>query len=87
MTYLFPNDYVRIVNGKNEVKFEGYYCSVKSNKESLLVFQCANSAQQKRITISSNDRVLKVDVSILGKVGGEVRCSEPFPSIGEKESR
>ena len=86
-TYLFPNDYVQILNGKNEVKFEGYYRAVKAIKQCQLWFRKPNSREMVKKSIASNDRVSRVDVSILGKKGGEICCSEPFPSIGEKESR
>ncbi len=87
VTYLFQNDYVRILNGKNEVKFEGYYCSVYNINQSQLRFKKPNTKDQIAKSIALNDRIMKVDVSILGKIGGEIRCSEPFPSIGEKRSR
>lgn len=87
VTYLFPNDYVRILNGKNEVKFEGYYCSVYNINQSQLRFQKPNLREMVAKNIALNDRVSQINVSILGKKGGEIRCSEPFPSIGEKKSR
>ena len=87
VTYLFQNDYVRILNGKNEIKFEGYYCSVYNVHQAALKFKKANSTETTAKNVAMSDRVLKYDISILGKVGGEIRCSEPFPSIGEKSFR
>lgn len=87
VTYLFPNDFVRILNGKNEIKFEGYYCSVYNINQAQLRFKKPNLREMIAKNIALSDRVSRVDVSILGKKGGEIRCSVPFPSIGEKKFR
>ena len=82
--YLFPNDFVRILNEKNEIKFEGYYRSVKNINRSQLWLRKPNNREMIVKSIALSDRVSRVDVSILGKKGGEIRCSVPFPSTGEK---
>ena len=82
--YLFSNDYVRIYDGKNRMKFEGYYRSTKSVNLNMLYFRCNNSSSDIYKTISRNDIFKKYNVDILGNLGGEVKCSEPFMLMPKK---
>ncbi len=84
--YLFAGDYVRIVDRNNTVKFEGFYKSVKTIGRSEFNFQKKNNSSAHIISILPKDKILKYDVSILGKLGGEIKCSEPLPYITESES-
>lgn len=89
--YLFTNDFVRIIDKSGNVKFEGFYKSVKTITRSSFYFVGKTKKQEvpneanKPIGISQTDRVEKYDISILGKLGGRVKCSEPLPFIEESE--
>ena len=83
--YLFANDYVRIYDGRNHLKFEGYYRSTKSVNLNMLYFRCNNSSSDIYKTISRNDIFKKYNVDILGNLGGEVKCSEPFILLPEND--
>ncbi len=84
--YLFKNDYIRVYNKKdNSLKFEGFYQSVKNINTSYYYFKINNLSNAEIKTISSRDIVKKFDVSILGRIGGEIKCSEPLSLISEKK--
>ena len=84
--YLFSGDYITITNGKGNLKFKGYYSSVYTINQST--FYCKPNNQSNAIVkaIAQNDTVKKYVVDLLGKLGGEIRCSEPLPFVGEKKS-
>ena len=83
--YLFANDYVRIFDGNNKLKFEGYYRSTKNVKEKRLYFRKSNANSDLDKTIAQKDSIKKYNVDILGKLGGEVKCSVPFMLLPEKD--
>lgn len=83
--YLFANDYVRIYDGRNRLKFEGYYRSTKNVKEKRLYFRNNNSSSDIDKTIAQKDTIKKYIVDILGTLGGEVKCSEPFMLLPVKD--
>lgn len=83
--YLFMCDYVRIFNKKGELKFEGYYRSVHSINRVDLYFNHNNTSEHVSKTIAKKDVVKKFAVDILGKVGGEIKCSEPFMLLKAKK--
>lgn len=83
--YLFANDYVRIYDGRNRLKFEGYYRSTKNVKEKRLYFRNNNSSSDIDKTIAQKDTIKKYNVDILGNLGGEVKCSEPFMLLPVKD--
>lgn len=85
MTYLFHNDYIKVYNGKNELKFEGFYKSVHSITRSLFYFQSRNLAPKTDVSIKNKDIVKKYNINLLGKLGGEIKCSEPWSLISEKK--
>ena len=66
--YLFANDYIKVFDKDGKIKFNGYY---KNNNSNIL--------EEK--TISKKDVVKKYFVDILGKIGGEIKCSVPFLSL------
>ena len=82
--YIFANDYVRIYDNRNRLKFEGYYRSTKNVKEKRLYFRNNNSSSNIDKTIAQKDTIKKYNVDILGNLGGEVKCSEPFMLLPEK---
>lgn len=82
--YLFANDYIRIFNSEGVLKFEGYYKSVKNIFRNYIYAKTNNSNSATVISIAKKDIVKKFDVDILGKTGGEVKCSAPFMSLKEK---
>ncbi|MBQ7106650.1 MAG: hypothetical protein IJN93_03945, partial [Clostridia bacterium] len=83
--YLFANDYVRIFDGNNKLKFEGYYRSVKALTRSQLYFRSNNNVFDEVVAITRKAMVKKYNVDILGKQGGEVKCSVPFMLLPEKD--
>ena len=87
MTYLFPNDYIKVYNGKNELKFEGFYKSVFNINQSKFYYSLKNTPtiKKKAFGISGKDTVKKYNINLLGKLGGEIKCSEPWSLILEKK--
>ncbi len=83
--YLFANDYVRVFDGNDNLKFEGYYRSVKNINQRKLRFRYNNSVIDEEKGIAQKDTVKKYDIDILGKLGGEVKCSVPFMLLPEKD--
>lgn len=80
LLYLFTNDYIVIETSKKQIKFSGYYCAVKNINRNLLfcVNDTAPQSDKALVSITQSDRVRKFEVDILGRRGGEVRCSEPL---------
>ena len=79
--YLFKNDYIRIYDKNNKIKFEGYYLSVYDMKaQRIYTADRTKGRNEKSMGILKNDRVEKLDVSILGDLGGIVPCGKPFLS-------
>ncbi len=87
VAYLFPNDYLRVLDKKGKVKFEGYYKAVYSIQQSLFYYANDNTPTlaKKAFTISRNDEVEKYDINILGRKGGRIKCSEPWSLTSAKE--
>lgn len=85
--YLFANDYITVQNGKGVVKYRGYYKSVANIKQSKFCYSADNESRIQIATISGKDTVKKIHIDILGKRGGEIRCSEPLPFTEGKNSR
>lgn len=84
--YLFPNDYIRIYKD-GKIKFEGYYKSVYNINQASLYYSKRNSPTEPRkcITISKKDEIKKYHIDILGRLGGEIKCSAPLSLISEKD--
>lgn len=85
LMYLFALDYIKIYNKKGELKFEGYYRSIHNIKQANLWFTYNNNNNMVPKTIGKSDIVTKYNVDILGKIGGEVKCSEPFMLFKERK--
>ncbi|OQA08914.1 MAG: CRISPR-associated endonuclease Cas9 2 [Firmicutes bacterium ADurb.Bin373] len=83
--YLFANDYIRVINKKGEVKFEGFYKSVFNINAGSFCYATGNEPQKKgkRIYIAGHDTVTKYHIDILGRRGGEVKCSAPLSLLAE----
>ena len=82
--YLFANDYMRICDENNGLKYEGYYRSTKNVNRNLLYIRSNNSNSDEIVSITKKDKVKKYNVDILGNLGGEVKCSEPFMLLIEE---
>lgn len=82
--YLFANDYIKIFDRKGKMKFEGYYKSVKSIKQNRIYAKNNNTNMFENKNIAKNDYIKSYSVDILGKIGGEVKCSAPFMSLPEQ---
>lgn len=82
--YLFANDYIKILSRNGETKFEGYYRSVKNINTGYLYAKANNDNDLAIIGIARKDSIVKYNVDIFGKIGGEVKCSAPFMSLPAK---
>ena len=78
--YLFPYEYVVVTNGKGEEKYRGFYKSVYNINQNMLRYIAENAPYDgnKTMTINKKYTVRKYAVSLLGKLGGEVRCGAPL---------
>ena len=91
--YLFPGDYIRLFDENKNLKVEGYYQSIYDIKASGLNFLENNKVKITRKdnntlirkTVSKKDSVKKYNVDILGKIGGEIKCSVPFMFLQKKK--
>ena len=75
--YLFKNDYVKVYKN-NKLLFKGYYKSVGNINQNILMFKIDNSSINTLKFIGKQYNIKKYDVNILGKLGGEIKCSVPF---------
>ncbi len=80
VTYLFKNDYLEITNKKGEIKFRGFFKAVYNINQNAFSFAEINKPMQskKYCIISKNDTIRKYYIDILGRKGGEIRCSAPL---------
>lgn len=83
--YLQPNDYIQVTGAKGEVKFEGYYKAVYTINQGKFYFELGNQAEVVPKGWALKDKLVKLDISVLGHKGGQIHCSEPLPFIGEKK--
>ncbi len=83
--YLFKNDFIQVWTKTGELKFEGYYQSVKTIGRSSFYFNINNSSKAEVKGISTSDNVQKIDISLRGVKGGIIKCSEPLSLIKESE--
>lgn len=79
--YLFNNDYIAIFDKNNNLKFNGYYKGLKSVNNRFIYVKNNNSNLSEYKTIGKKDIIKKYYVDILGKIGGEIKCSVPFLSL------
>ncbi len=85
--YLFAGDYIRIINSKGELKFDGFYTAVFNINQNQFYCKHNNNSSTCVKPISPKDKVIKYSIDILGRIGGTIKCSEPLPCIAEKKSR
>ena len=78
--YLFANDYIKIFDNIGNIKFSGYYRGIKNSKANRIYCKNNNCNLMEDKTIGKKDVVKKYYVDILGKIGGEIKCSVPFLS-------
>ena len=78
--YLFPYEYIVVTKSNGEEKYRGFYKSVKNINQNKLRYIAENAPYDgnKTMTINKKDTVRKYAVSLLGKLGGEVRCGAPL---------
>lgn len=81
--YLFANDYIKVFDNDGKIKFNGYYKSIKNVNRNAIYYKNNNSNILEEKTFSKKDVVKKYSVDILGKIGGEIKCSVPFLSLEE----
>lgn len=78
--YLFANDYIKIFDNIGNIKFSGYYRGIKNSKANRIYCKNNNCNLMEDKTIGKKDVVKKYYVDIIGKIGGEIKCSVPFLS-------
>ena len=81
--YLYKNDYI-VVSNSNGEKFRGYYQSVKSINAGLFWIRINNSPKKLSKSIAQRDIVEKYEVDIYGRMGGKVKCGEPYSFLQDK---
>ena len=74
------NDYIKIFDNIGNIKFSGYYRGIKNSKANRIYCKNNNCNLMEDKTIGKKDVVKKYYVDILGKIGGEIKCSVPFLS-------
>lgn len=84
--YLRKWDYIKVIDRKGKLKFQGYFVSTYNINQGMLYYALNTTATlpKKALSISRKDKIYKYEVDILGKMGGEVKCGEPLLSITER---
>ena len=84
--YLQKWDYIVVHDKKGEEKFRGYFVSTFNINQGKLYYAKNVTAliPKKALSIAKKDTIQKYEISILGKMGGEVKCGEPLLSITER---
>ena len=67
-----------VFDKNNNLKFNGYYKGLKSVNNRFIYVKNNNSNLSEYKTIGKKDIIKKYYVDILGKIGGEIKCSVPF---------
>ncbi len=83
--YLFKNDYIVIHDSKGSWKFKGYYQSIKVITRGQFYMKFNNNSDAEIVSIAKKDRISKYNIDLLGNIGGEIKCSEPFMSLPKNE--
>lgn len=81
--YLKTGDYIRL-EGKGKVICEGHFISVRSINENRICIK-NNMAQTKTVALTKVN-IQKYHMSILGEIGGTIKCSEQLSYLKEKKS-
>ena len=87
--YIFSGDYIRVTNKKGQIKFDGYYKSVKNISRNLIYCISDNQPLLQICSITSKDRCIKLSVELLGIITGcnngeGIKCGEPLSLLKEK---
>ena len=87
--YLFKGDYIRVLQKDGKVKCEGYFISAKNLNRSCVYIKTNNESENCICSIAQSDRVIKLDVDMLGKINGEnngrgISCGEQLLLPKEK---
>lgn len=84
--YMFKNAYIEVYKKNGQLKFKGVFCSVKTIDRSMFYGKRNNESEAiDNLSIASTDIVRKYEIDILGRKGGEIKCSEPLSLIREKK--
>lgn len=89
LMYIFSGDYIRVTNKKGQIKFDGYYKSVKNISRNLIYCISDNQPLLQICSITSKDRCIKLSVELLGIITGcnngeGIKCGEPLSLLKEK---
>lgn len=90
MEYLFKRDYIELYSkdkkGVESCYFKGY-CVASENINENKIATKRNNSSTKAVTFvrKTTSCVRKRSISILGKMGGYIRCGEPLSSAPEKK--
>lgn len=88
--YLFKRDYIELYckdkKGVETCYFKGYYASCENINRNKIATR-RNNSSTKAVTFvrKTTSCVRKRNISILGKMGGYIRCGEPLSSAPEKK--
>ena len=87
--YIFPGDYIRVIQSDGSLKFEGYYKSVENINGPCFCIKCNNAPYREIKYIAQKDTCIKLDVDLLGRIHGEnggrgIACGEPLSLLKEK---
>lgn len=91
--YLHKRDYIELYEnkkGKEICYFKGYFNSCKNVNANLIKVRTDNESRQVKdlhpLTIkATTTKLKKVNIDILGKRGGYIRCGEPLSLLPEKK--
>ncbi len=84
--YLFKNDYIVVYDRTGKETKRGFYQAVKALPSAAVYIIRDNETKSKVITFAQSCTVKKYDISILGEVGGEIKCGEPYSLLKGDES-
>lgn len=76
--YLFKNDYIVIYDNKGNEKKRGFYQAIKSIPSASVRIVPQNETMSVVTAFAQKCTVKKFNVSILGEIGGEIKCGEPY---------
>ncbi len=82
--YLFKWDYIFIYDKNSKCIFNGYAVGSAGVKDRRIGTAENCTTKNGRICIPVKGSIKKYEISILGKMGGEIKCGEPLLSITER---
>lgn len=90
LMYIFTNDFIELIDKKGMLKFSGYFrfSSILTNSntgttQQVIKGRNANSPETVNNTLSKTDTVKKINIDILGRKGGEIKCGVPLLLISQ----